>query len=247
VSNERLRAAIAEQGLTYLALAAELDVNVKTVERWVVHDYIPFPRNRHKLAARLGREESYLFPTALTGERAAAVSESEIVRVYPHRSDISGHDWRQFFESADTDIGVLVYAGLFLAESTGLQRIIRKRAKAGVRVRVLLGDPDDPHVAERGDEQGIGEALAAKIRNAMLLYSDLATAPGIEFRTHGTVLYNSIFRADDSLLVNTHIYGLPAAQAPVWSLRKISGGQLASHYLDSFERVWNGAEPIAET
>ncbi len=29
-----------------------------------------------------------------------------------------------------------------------------------------------------------------------------------------TVLYNSIYRADDKLLVNQHTYGIPAAQAP---------------------------------
>jgi hypothetical protein len=60
------------------------------------------------------------------------------------------------------------------------------------------------------------------------------------------VLYNSIFRADDRLFVNTHIYGLPAAQAPVWHLRKIPGGELARHYLDSFERVWDIATPHSQ-
>ncbi|MEU4293198.1 helix-turn-helix transcriptional regulator [Kribbella sp. NPDC026596] len=246
MANERLRAALAEHDLTYLALADELGVNVKTVERWVVHDYIPFPRNRHKLAERLGRDESYLFPTAVTGQRAAAASESEIVRVYAHLSDVPADLLRTFFESGRNDIGILVYAGLFVAESTQLQRIIRKKAKAGARVRILLGDPDDSQVAERGREQGIGDALAAKVRNSMVLFSNLTAVPGVEFRTHRTVLYNSIFRADDNLLVNTHIYGLPAAQAPVWHLRKIPGGQLASHYLESFERVWDGALPIEE-
>jgi hypothetical protein len=41
----------------------------------------------------------------------------------------------------------------------------------------------------------------------------------IEIRLHRTVLYNSIYRADDQLLVNQHAYGLPAAQAPVFCLR----------------------------
>ena len=34
---------------------------------------------------------------------------------------------------------------------------------------------------------------------------------GVEFRFHRTILYNSIYRGDDHLLVNTHIYGVPAA------------------------------------
>ena len=43
------------------------------------------------------------------------------------------------------------------------------------------------------------------------------------------MLYNSIYRADDQLLVNTHIYGIMANNAPVFHLRKIPGGEMASH------------------
>ncbi|GAA3112954.1 transcriptional regulator with XRE-family HTH domain [Kribbella aluminosa] len=245
--NERLRAAMVEHGLTHHALADELGVNVKSVERWVAGDIVPFPRNRHRLATRLARDESYLWPDALTRDRAAALAESELVRVYPHRADVPADEWRQLFESGDAEIGILVYAGLFLAEDSGLQRILRKKAKSGARVRILLGDPDDANVAERGEEEGIGDALAAKIRNVQVLYRGLVAAPGIEFRLHRTVLYNSIYRADDRLFVNTHIYGLPAAQAPLWHLRKIPGGELAGHYLESFERVWDNSTPMTES
>jgi len=56
-------------------------------------------------------------------------------------------------------------------------------------------------------------------------------------------LYNSIYRADDQLLVNTHIFGTMASNAPVFHLRKIPGGEMANTYLDSFERVWERATP----
>jgi len=61
------------------------------------------------------------------------------------------------------------------------------------------------------------------------------------------VLYNSIYRADDQVLVNTHIQGLTAAYAPVWHLRKLAGGELTALYIDSFERVWETATPIEGT
>jgi len=61
---------------------------------------------------------------------------------------------------------------------------------------------------------------------------------------HSTVLYNSIYRADDQILVNTHIYNCPAAQAPVLHLRRVAGGSMVSTYLESFERVWDGATPM---
>ena len=57
-------------------------------------------------------------------------------------------------------------------------------------MRIALGDPDGPHVAERGEEEGIGDAMPAKIRNALTLYRPLATVENIEIRLHQTVLYN---------------------------------------------------------
>jgi hypothetical protein len=34
------------------------------------------------------------------------------------------------------------------------------------------------------------------------------------------------------------------AQAPVWHLHKLAGGELTILYLDSFERVWESATPV---
>ena len=70
-------------------------------------------------------------------------------------------------------------------------------------------------------------------------------ADGIEFRFHQTILYNSIYLGDDQLLVNTHVFGLSAAAAPVWHLRKVAGGEIVSTYLESFERVWETGSPGA--
>lgn len=246
VANERLRAAMVEQGLTNLALAEELGVNTKTIERWVLRGAVPFPRNRHRLATRLEREESYLWPDAMPRDRVAAVSASEIIQVHPHRSDLPRDDWLRLFRSATKEISVLVYAGLFFAEDPGLERILLQKAKAGVRIRMALGDPDDSHIVERGEEEGIGDGVSYKIRNAIRLFRRLREADGIEFRLHRTVLYNSIYVVDDQLLVNTHIYGLPASRAPIWHLRRVPGGELVPLYRESFERVWDTATPLVE-
>src|SRR2546430_1413485 len=128
----------------------------------------------------------------------------------------------------EREIGVLVYAGLFLSEDAGIQKILKDKAAAGARVRILLGDPDSQVVADRGDDEGIGDTVPAKVRNALALYRPLRQVEGVEFRFHRTVLYNSIYRADDQVLVNTHVFGLAAAQAPAWHLRKLPGGELAS-------------------
>jgi hypothetical protein len=244
--NERLRAALLEHGLTPSKLGDEIGVDHKTVERWITLGRLPYRRHRYAVAARLAVDEAYLWPDALSREQVAAASDSEVLAIYPHRSDVPRETWERLFQSAEREIGVLVYAGLFLAEDAALQKILADKARAGVQVRILLGDPGSPQVAERGANEGIEGAVATKIRNVLVLYRTLRETEGVEFRFHQTILYNSIYRGDDQLLVNTHVYGLPAAQAPVWHLRKVAGGEIAGIYLESFERVWDLAVPVQE-
>ena len=77
----------------------------------------------------------------------------------------------------------------------------------------------------------------------MRLYRPLLDTEGTELRLHATVLYNSLYRADDELLANPHVLGLPAAHAPVLHLRGPGDSDLMSSYLDCFERVWSAAKP----
>jgi hypothetical protein len=113
--NERLRAALLESGLTPYTLGDELGVDHKTVERWIA-GRTPYRRHRYVVAIRLGKDEVYLWPDALTRDQVTAASESEVLAIYPHRSDVPRDAWARLFESAEQEIGVLVYAGLFLAE-----------------------------------------------------------------------------------------------------------------------------------
>ena len=110
--------------------------------------------------------------------------------------------------------------------------------------RFLLGDPESEAVAQRGRDEGIDGLLASKIQNVILLYRTLRAVEGTEFRLHGTTLYNSLYRADDQLIVNTHVYGAMASEAPVFHLRKIPGGTLFGTYLESYEKVWGQATPL---
>ena len=46
------------------------------------------------------------------------------------------------------------------------------------------------------------------------------------------------------MLVNTHIFGFPAAHAPMMHLRQLSGGNLFDTYADSFDRVRTTSESV---
>lgn len=244
MANERLRAALLERGASVADLAEVVAVDPKTVERWITRGRTPYRKHRYAVATFLHVDESYLWPDALSSEQVASASQSEILTVFPHRWAIPRDAWGRLFAAAEREIGVLVYSGLFLAEDAGIVRLFSEKAAAGVRVRILLGDPDSPQVADRGDDEGIGDGMAARIRNAFVLYRLVRGLDGVEIRLHRTVLYNSIYRGDDQILVNTHVYKTPAANAPVLHLHRVPGGDMVTTYLESFERVWDEATPL---
>ncbi|MGH3305966.1 MAG: XRE family transcriptional regulator [Streptosporangiaceae bacterium] len=237
--NETLRRALFRARLSEEEVASRLVVDPKTVRRWI-DGRVPYPRHRWALADILHVSERDLWPD-LTPNPDSAFHPAEIVAVYPHRWAVPREAWQQLFEGARHEIGILGYSSLFLAEDSGLLDILTARAKAGVAIRIALGDPDCPRVAERGAQEGIDDAMAAKIRNALALYRPLRDAGKAEIRLHRTVLYNSIYRADQHMLVNQHAYGIPAAHAPVLHLYRSAGSDMFGSYSASFERVWQAS------
>lgn len=189
----------------------------------------------------VGIDEAELWPEV---ERRRQVGASGIIAIYPHRWAVPRSVWLHLFETAEREISILAYSGLFLADDAGIIRLLAEKAKAGVSVRILLGDPDSQAVADRGTDEAIGpDVMSAKIRNALVLYEPLRELEAAEIRLHSAILYKSLYRADDELIVNAHIYGTPAAQAPVWHIRTTDNADLLTTYLDSYERVWNAAHP----
>lgn len=244
--NERLRQAILDADMSLNCLAAELEVDPKSVERWITRGRVPHPRNRAKTARLLGLDESVLWPQ-LEDARARAVVSSEVLRVYPHRGAVPAGAWYEYIASAEEHVDVLVYAGLFLSDGKAdVAALLQRKAEEGVPVRLLLGDPESEAVERRGTEEGVGDAMKARIELSMSYLEPAFGVPGVEVRLHATTLYNSIFRFDDDVLVNTHAYGAVAAKSPVMHIRRIAGGRLFDHYTASFESVWETAEPLAE-
>lgn len=235
--NQALRRALADAELTEVDVAVACEVDPKTVRAWV-SGRLPYPRNRRKIARLTGRDEADLWP-----ETDTVHASGDIRLAYPHRWAVPRDEWISLFSSASREIGILVYAGLFLAEDEGIRSVLAGKARAGVRVRILLGDPASRSVVQRGADEGIDDAMAAKIRNALAHYRMLDELENVQIRLHETVLYASMYRADDELLANVHAYGLSAAQAPVFRIRSMPGGDVARLYLGSFERVWESAKP----
>jgi transcriptional regulator with XRE-family HTH domain len=243
--SEALRRALEAAHLREDDVAQHLGVDLKTVRRWIAGRR-PYPRHRLRVASLLGVDERDLWPPVATPRPSSVPQASEVVATYAHRWAVPRSVWKYIFESAQREICVLAYAGLFLAEDTGIVRTIAQRARAGIAVRILLGDPDGSRIADRGSDEGVGDSLAARIRNCLVLYRPLCDLETVELRLHDTVLYNSIYRADEDIMINPHVYGITAADAPLLHLRKVASGDMASTYLDSFESIWTGAMPLGQ-
>ncbi|WP_308209188.1 helix-turn-helix domain-containing protein [Actinoallomurus purpureus] len=210
--NDRLRKVVTASGLDEVVIAARLGVDPKTVERWMA-GRMPYPRYRRALANLLGIDEDEIWPRTKQAALPTLSAPARIQAAYAHRWAVPRQEWLRLFASAEREIGILVYAALFIAEDNGILRILTNRALAGVRIRILLGDPVSPQVAERGVGEGIGETIAAKVRNSLALFRPLAKINGVEIRLHRTTLYASIYRADDDSLINLHSYGAAASHA----------------------------------
>lgn len=166
-------------------------------------------------------------------------TDGQVVAFYPHRADTPKRLWMDLLVGAQEHIDLFANASLFLPEENPIAiDILREKAANGVTVRILLGDPDHPAMELRGREERLFDAIPGRIRMALAYYRPLVDAVGVEFRLHGTSLYNSIFRYDDQMLVNQHIYGTYGYIAPILHLRKVPGADLFDTYLKSFELVW---------
>jgi transcriptional regulator with XRE-family HTH domain len=234
--NEMLRRALFRTRLSEEDVAAHLGVDPKTVRRWL-EGRLPYPRHRLAVSELLGADEADLWPEVHV-VRAASSRHEEITAVYPHMWAVPHEEWRRFFGSAEREIDILTYSGLFLIEDVGLMDLFVAKARAEVRVRIALGDPDSSHVTERGVGEGIDHAIPTQIRRALTSFAPLLDASSVEIRMHRATLYSSLYRADNDLLVDQHVYGIPAANAPVLHLRRGASSEMFNSYADSFERIW---------
>lgn len=234
--NETLRRALFRSGMDDVTVAARLGVDPKTVRRWL-DGRMPYPRLRWQLASLLGADETDLWPE-LAAARNAHARPSEVIAVYPHRRSIRRDTWYQLFSSANAEIAILSYSGLFIAEDAQIAGVLAAKADAGVRVRIALLNPDPPQTAQRGHQPVIDATAAARIRQALSLYQPMMESPNTQIRLHGVILYNSLYRADNEMLVNQHMHGVAASNSPVLYLRSDGTGEMSTDYLRSFESIW---------
>jgi hypothetical protein len=240
--NERLAEAMARAGLSSVDLAIAAEVDPRTIDRLVADgSRTPRSHSRQAIADAVHVPVGALWPHAANGAQVT----SELLAIYPSRAAMPSGLVMSMVTRAARQVDVLALAGLWLWDAVaGFGPTLATKARAGITVRVCLGDPDGGSVRLRGAEENIGDLLVARARLAATYAQHaLADSPG-EIRLHDTTLYTSILRFDDELLVNWHLYGAPASESPVLHLRHISTHGIAESIASSFERVWDSAHPL---
>ena len=251
--NDRLRGALAQKQMTVGDLAKKAEVNVKSVERWLTTPRQPHPRTRRLAAEALGVSPDYLWPDTSGSNglhrdlfAGAANAQSEIISTYPNRAAVTQTVWQNLLNNAEKHIDILVFSGTFLNQTNpDFPAMVADRAAAGAQVRLCFGDPDGSAVELRGEEEGIGSTLGAKIRASLSYFTSILQIPGCEVRLHNATLYASIFRYDQEAMVNPHIWGKPASANPLLHLRDVGPRGMFAKYASSFEDVWERSVPWA--
>jgi transcriptional regulator with XRE-family HTH domain len=240
--NQRLADAVRQMGWSAADLAEKVGADAKTTERWISTGRTPHPRLREASATALGVPAAILWPNAT----APMEGLNELVGLYPTRAEVAPATVRSLLAGAHDEIDVLAYGGLWLWDAVPkFAETLAAKLAAGCRVRVCLGDPESEAVRTRGEEEGIGDGMAARCRLAIAYSMPVAKKDPGAVRLASKTLYASIFRFDDELLVNVHLWGNPANASPVLSLRKQSEDGVAANVIGSFERVWATAVPLA--
>lgn len=235
------------RGISTDQLALECGIDLKSVERWISTDRIPHRKHRWVAAKLLDADETFLWPAIITRSstrRSREASKAELIELYPDRATVPRETWFNLLNNAQRNIDVLVHSGTFFAQTQPrVALMLADRAAHQVDIRLCFGNPASHAVAVRDREEHLGGTLPAKIRASLTYYRPLIETAGCEIRLHDSTVYNSLFRYDDDLMVNAHVYGAPASLNPTFHFRRIDGGTIFDHYSESFDRVWESALP----
>lgn len=237
MTNQRLRGAMLNAEMSAAALASAVEVDVKSVTRWVSGERTPYPITRVKVARILGQSETFLWPALAERQSECDERLREVRRVWPTRSVVSSESWHALFSRATAELDILVYAGGFLLESLDLVDVLRSRMSFGTRVRMLVGDPESEAVRLRAAEISL-PWLPSRCVSTLRYLDAVSNDSGVEVRRHRTTLYASTFRFDDVMLVNVHAFGAWAALSPTVQIVRGSDSGLFDFYASAFERVW---------
>jgi lambda repressor-like predicted transcriptional regulator len=166
MANEHLKNALRHAGLTVEQFAAIINVDPKTVQRWVA-GRTPYPRHRQTVARALDLTEHELWPDDVpppADPRPRDPGTAEVTGSWGRSSDPGAPDPVTLLADTVQRIDVLENDNGALLLIPGLLGALQDRALGGCEVRVLTATPLHelgPLIGQEGVELRIGTAPSA--------------------------------------------------------------------------------------
>jgi transcriptional regulator with XRE-family HTH domain len=233
-------------------IAAELDLPVLEVRRnlglWVPGD------------ADLAELRYYADPATLTDEallselirRYQQRSDKEILDVYPRRSEVPRELWDRLITGARNEIMLAGYTNYFFwTERPEFSEVLSRKASEGVRIRILVGDPNGEVTRRREQVEKAPLTLSTRIGVTLDELTKLGPVPGIEVRfsevNAEAHVSRSIFRFDREALVCEHIAERLGHGSLTFHLRRLQDGGPFDQYVTHAEHLWDGGRDWSAT
>jgi transcriptional regulator with XRE-family HTH domain len=220
LENEHLRTAITRAGLTLEEFADIVQVDVKTVQRWLAGRTAPYPRNRARVAGALDTTEHALWPNAVappTGspERGQPIPmATDVVAGYGYATDRDAPNPVDVLRSAAERIE------LVLPNVTpDIVDLLLAKADEGCRARVIVENP------------------AGQLEP--LLGSD-----GIDIHASRGGKHYGLYRADEQMLLSLRRIGVLREAPPVILIQRRTSAGLFDRLADEFDERWGQTTPL---
>ncbi|MET9610573.1 helix-turn-helix transcriptional regulator [Streptomyces sp. NPDC006512] len=191
---------------------------------------------RHLLGLAAGREQH---PGGAAFDLAAF---PEVVRVYS--AQVSAQEEIQQQARTAEQLDILAVRGLgLIGLNDSMLRSHLGREGAGLRVRVLLLDPEAPALALRAAEIGeSAESLAGGVRLAEARLRELAGICDIEVYRYGMLPTWRLIRADSTMFVGAFDVGWEGHESATYKVMETPHGPLFRGFRRMFDALIEGAE-----
>jgi hypothetical protein len=221
VENELLRTAITGAGLSPDEFADVVQVDVKTVRRWIA-GRTPYPRHRTRVASALDTTEHALWPDAVPAPATSSADEptthkpGDVVADYAYSSDPAAPKPAEILGAAIERIEIVIPN---LASQPRVVGLLRARAADGCHICILVEDPNEQVEA-------------------------LLDIDAIEVRASPAGADHTLYRSDDQILLALRHISFPEQSPPLIHLRQTNYGGLFDRLVHDFEDRWDKATPL---
>ncbi|MFF5566636.1 helix-turn-helix domain-containing protein [Streptomyces sp. NPDC012623] len=168
----------------------------------------------------------------------------EVVRVYSAQAAARDEIQQQARAAVELDVLAVRGLGLIGLNDSLLRACLpREQGGKGLRIRVLLLDPDSAALARRAAEIGEStESLASGVRLAEARLRELADTADIQVYRYGMLPTWRVIRTDSVMFVGAFDAGWEGHESATYKVMEMAGGPLFRGFCRMFEAIVETAD-----